>query len=71
MVSKLCIDCAHFKVNKCEKDLKNAYGNCKKYKAISIEQLTSERNKLKVSGKNPERLKYLNKKIDYFNWGIQ
>lgn len=67
---KNCIDCIyHSFVNGCLKDLKPQ--TCKKYKPIPIEDLQKEQRKLYSSGENPERLKYLNKKIDYFNWGIQ
>lgn len=43
----------------------------KKPKPPSIESLEKELNKLKVSKENPTRQKELQKKIDYFNWGIQ
>lgn len=43
----------------------------KKPKQPTIEQLTKERDKLLVSRSDPKRLEFLNKKIDYFNWGIK
>ena len=43
----------------------------KKPKPPSIDELTKEQKKLLVSKENPERLKEITKKIDFFNWGIQ
>lgn len=37
----------------------------------SMEQLQKELRELLVSKENPKRLKELQKKIDYFNWGIE
>lgn len=44
---------------------------CADYKKTTIEQLQKELNSLKVSKENPTRQKELEKKIDYFNWGIK
>ena len=38
--------------------------------AYDINKIIEERNKLIVSGTNPKRLKELQNKIDYFNYGI-
>lgn len=64
-----CIDCQFFKNEKCEKNLKNGYNNCKKFKAINIEDMKKERQKLLISKENPERLEFLTEKIKYFNGG--
>ena len=37
----------------------------------TMEQLQKELKELLVSKENPKRLKELQKKIDYFNWGIE
>lgn len=37
----------------------------------SIEQIEKELKELLVSKENPTRQKELQKKIDYFNWGIE
>lgn len=36
----------------------------------TIEQLEAERNKLLVSKENPDRLRIVQGKLDYFNFGI-
>ncbi len=42
----------------------------KKPKPPTIDELIKERNQLYVNGTNPNRLKELIQKIDYFNYGI-
>lgn len=39
--------------------------------AYNISELEAERNKLLVSRDNPKRLKEVQSKIDYFNYGIE
>lgn len=41
-----------------------------KPKQITRQDLVNERNKLLVSGDNPERLKEITKKINYIDYGI-
>lgn len=62
-----CKQCIHFKENKCDKNLKNGYNNCKKFKSIPIEQLQKEYKQLLQSKNNPERLKYLKEKLETIN----
>lgn len=63
-------NCTHFKTV-CELNLKNTYQQCQKYKSYSIDEITIERNALLVSKENPERLKELQNKINYFEYGIK
>ncbi len=64
-----CIDCTYNKPIGCEKNLKNGYQNCKKFKAISINELKKERDLLLRNGLDPIRLEYLTEKIMLFNGG--
>ena len=43
----------------------------KKPKQPTRQELVNERNKLLVSGDNPERLKIVTNKINYIDYGIQ
>ena len=43
----------------------------KKPKQPTRQELVNERNKLLVSGENPERLKIVTNKINYIDYGIQ
>jgi len=57
---------------------KNCLNSCKKFGKIdcadycnpTIQEIEEQINKLLVSQDNPELLKNLQKKIDYFNYGI-
>lgn len=70
MPKPICASCAYY--NKvCGIGMKNTYNDCKKFKTIEISQLIAEKNRLQVSGEDPERLDYLKKKIDYFDYGIK
>lgn len=64
-----CIDCTYNKPTGCEKNSKNSYNNCKKFKAISIPELKKERDLLMRNGLDKERLDYLTEKIMLFNGG--
>jgi len=44
---------------------------CDDYKKTSIDDLEKQRKQLLVSGQNPILLKEIQKKLDYFNWGIK
>lgn len=44
---------------------------CSDYTVYSIDELTKELNKLKVSGDNPIKQKELQTKLDYFHFGIK
>ena len=66
---KPCIDCQHNHPTGCAKSKKTQ--TCKKFEAISMDKLNQERKALLVSKQNPTRLQYLQKKIDYFNYGIK
>lgn len=70
MSKKQCTNCTHFKNNVCVKNGKNGYFNCKKYKAIPMEELIKERNSLLGSKDNPKRLEFLTNKIIEFNGGV-
>jgi len=45
--------------------------DCDDYKKTSADDLEKQRNELLVSGKNPELLKEIKKKLDYFYYGIK
>jgi hypothetical protein len=64
-----CIDCIHSKPTGCAKNQKNGYNNCKKFRAIPIDNLQKEYHKLLISKDNPKRLEYLEEKIKNFNGG--
>ena len=66
-----CQDCQFRTPIGCSKNSKNSYGDCKKYKSVGMEALIQERNSLLVSKKDPDRLKVLQDKINYFEWGIK
>ena len=57
-------------ISKPWKNSKNGYFNCKKYKAIPIDDLIKERNSLIASKEDPRRLDFLTNKIMEFNGGI-
>jgi len=44
---------------------------CDDYKKTSIDDLENQRKQLLVSGQNPVLLKEIQRKLDYFNWGIK
>lgn len=68
-MKKFCTDCTHFKNQICTKNSKNGYNNCKKFKAVTPEDLKKERNALLLSKDNPERLKFLTEKLTNLNGG--
>ena len=70
MIKKTCTNCKFHSQNGCTKNSKNGYFNCTKYRAIPIDDLIKERNKLLISKDNPERLEFLTNKITEFNGGI-
>jgi len=65
-----CADCQHFKEKKCAKNQKNGYNNCKKFRAIPMKDLITERRKLLISKEDPERLEFLTEKIKNINGGM-
>lgn len=64
-----CHDCQYSKPLGCNKNSKNGYNNCKKFKAIPMEVLKKERDVMLRTGSNPEREKYLTEKLINFNGG--
>jgi len=69
-MKKHCIDCIYITPKGCAKNKKNGYLNCVTFRAIPIDTLIKERNKLLLSGDNPERLAYLTEKLTTLNGGI-
>ena len=63
-MKRICKHCS----NTCKKSVPT---ECIDYKVETRQDLVNERNKLLVSGDNPERLKIVTNKINYIDYGIQ